>query len=593
MAVTALAAFGVLSRVDETLPVLDLADAYRTKLCAIIQEEYDCTINLRNKYFPAMLPALAAAARLSQLVYDCDKEIKQLHSDVRDRNALTEELERKLSQLRGELKLAEAKVALQRADYNANLRLFKLFWASLADWQRVKDLAKRRKLYDKIMWPSLDALMELDAVAQQKAEQAAAAKGKECTRKPVDRSILVEDWFADYGELSVAADLDRRELAQEYKKLGLYSNIRSEIEDASEPKVSRTSPGMRYFYGREPDPEAWEKITTPIPGGLTWQELQDGKLRSLRVLKSVQVPARSSKENVFRIEQQIGTLKKPKRIKYLLKVSREFPPDSVVRQWSLVVRREPILVPNRERRVIPGVRLRAVAVPVIATAMLAKPTGTGVLTYDIRWSRTASGVKVCQFAGEHVREDLILPYELMDRRTCVKEVQTVVDTKCNALLTLRGLTPQPDERQGYAALQSYLKEKPEDNAAANLFDEATLQLYRARRIEKRARRTIENIYKNVVRRVCSLHGELVIDPIKLAEIKRYATRDLLKANALPTAPRATLQACAVGKLQAMLKAYGLPEVKAKGAKEEPYPSPSQETDLFTSYVKEAAKRKRQ
>ena len=57
----------------------------------------------------------------------------------------------------------------------------------------------------------------------------------------------------------------------------------AEIIEATKPKHSKTSPGMRYQYHRVPDPKPWEKLTLKIPGGLTVRDAIAGKHRSLRL----------------------------------------------------------------------------------------------------------------------------------------------------------------------------------------------------------------------------------------------------------------------------------------------------------------------
>jgi len=561
-----------------------VADEYRGKLCRIHQERHDRTIELRNQYFPTLFAALVRMENIRSRISECEAEIKAHHSDVRDRNALTAELQKRLEKLREQLDSARAEVLRQRKTYNENVRAFDIMWSSFHDWQRVKDLDKRRRLYDKIRWLSTAELKVVDDNLQAKAVANAAAADRECKRKPLPLEDINTDWLTEYGEMDVELDLQKRELGREYQARGLHSAVRSEVDDASDIKEKKNGPGMRYFYGRKPTPRPWEKIPLHIgKGGMLIDNVVAGKCPSLRITKK-------GRSNIISITQQLGTKKQSLRLDYGVHVTREIPADAKLKQWSLIVRRDMILVPNASRKAITRERLRATVTAVVATAGMNKPKGTGLLTYDLSWTRRGEGIEVCRFVGTHVNESVILPMELIERRMRVKEVQQHVDLLCNALLTERGCTPQPKAKQGYEALLVYCRENPEDNGAANLLDTSTLGLYRARRIESKAIRTIESIYKTVAFRVCSLHETIVVDPIKLDKIKRYDTRDLLKVDPLPPKSREYLTACAPGKLQALLKGYGLDMITKKEFGDSEPPKAPRNTDLIMSYVRQAGRK---
>lgn len=526
----AIATFGVYGQPsDDERAVLDLADEYRRELCLLYQQQHNETVDLRDKLYPGLFAAMVESERLYAEIHDLEKAIKAEHSEARDRNAISDEQREHLESLRLARKQAQAEIVSQKKPWLAMLKEFRAVLREAADWKNVKSLAKRRVAYASLAWPA---------------------------------------HLADYAEMWLRIDLDRRELGERYQAAGLHSAIRAEIVEASQPKLGKDKPGIRYRYGHQPNPRPWEKLPLHIPGGLTLADAIAGQSRSLRLTAIYANHPAGGMETVYEVRQQIGTADWPRMIAYRMKLDKEVPLSAQINRWSLVVR-------GRKRFVVPT-----------ATAMdFSKPIGKGLLTYDLTWTVRKSGVQVCEFVGEHVHERLILPTWLVEKRMAVSAAQTACDNAANEFLEQRGIarSKSPGSLHGVEALADFCGMHPQDNAAANKLYDFQRRLKRAHKDAASAIGCIEKIYETVAKRVCCLHSELAADPLNLAKVKRYDKRDLLREDVLPKPSRELLHAVAPGKLSALLKRYGLASAEVP----EGFPGTARSkptTDVFTSWI---------
>ncbi|MDE2472957.1 MAG: hypothetical protein KGL35_30665, partial [Bradyrhizobium sp.] len=152
---------------------------------------------------------------------------------------------------------------------------------------------------------------------------------------------------------------------------------------------------------------------------------------------------------------------------------------------------------------------------------LDKPTGDGTLYCRLSWRRVPGGVLVAEFRGPHACESLVLPDRIVQARMDSKLTLAGCDTEANEFLATIGERPQTGRRQGVVALRQYCFANPDHNAARGLLNSLVLESYLARRVSRRAIRSIEKIYETVVRRVCSLHGEIALAKTDLVRKKKY------------------------------------------------------------------------
>lgn len=540
MKTTALDRFAVRGKVPHgAAPILDLADEFRAAYCEHQQHKHEAFIDLRNDLFPKLLPALERFERAKARIVRLERDIKQHHSEQRDRNAVTVQQHADLKAARVERKESQAVVKTERQPWYDLEKEFREWWKGVADWKNIKTLAKRRELYD-------------------------AARG-ELNRDEKSTSLQA------YANLWMDADVAERELFVEFQNRGLHSAIRAEIIDASKPKKSRTSPGMRYQYGRSPEPRPWEKLSIQFAGGLTLEEAIEGT-RGFLI-------EREDRPDMIRVHQQIGTKDHPCMVSYRVRVHRPIPDDAIFQRWTLQVTKERQVHHMKDSSVRQAERIRGFALPIAKTDERDKPQGNGVLHYDLSWSVCDGGVNVCRFWSDHVNEFLVVPTWLVAARMSVPPTQAECDEQANALLGRRGI--RYEKLQGVSAIEHYSERTPEDTGAANLLDECRLRMWRANRRAKRAERRIEHLYKNVVRRVCRMHDAVAHDKLDLSWAARYATRDLLRIDEIPRESRAIRQAIAPGKIRLAIQQYGL---GASDEVREVPPNNARGTDVFTSYV---------
>lgn len=518
---SALGTFGVYGPPSsDEREVLRTASEYRNALCEIYASRHDATIEHRNEWFPQLYVAMVHFEDLGAKIYRVEKLIKQYHSELRDRNALTEEQDATLTELREQRKEAAAEIKREKKPWLEMFVAFREHWRTQADWKNIKTLAKRRFLYEPIKWPN------------------------EC--------------IAAYGRLWMEHDLSERDLDRQFAPV-LHSAIRAEIKEASKPKLKADGPGMRYTYGRDPQPRPWEKLTLQFSGGLPVGTAS----RSLSIEPTYTNHKASGDATLYDVTQQIGTSENPRLIKYRVKFHRDLPP-AVIQRWSLVVRGD-----------------RRTVIPVCTNLDMTKPVGKGTFTYDLTWTVRKAGVEVAHFWGEHVNERLVIPMWLVARRLVVAEFQLRFDTQANEVLAKLGHPPKPNAKQGMEALAEYAARNTLSADVAQLLDHNQRDMHLVRKDAASAGRCIESIYKTVARRVCSLHDSVIHDTLDIARLKRYDTRDLLREDVVPQKSREILHAVSPGKLREALKSYGL---AASDAVRPEKPGDARETELFTGYV---------
>lgn len=521
----AIGTFGVYGKPsDDEIEVLALADEYRESLVSLLHERHKAMINYRNDRFPELYAAMVRFEAIKAAIWTVEKEIKELHAKVRDKNIVTDDQELRLKELRAERTAANKLYLELRKPWFEMQKDFRDVMKSVEDWKQVKSLPVRKQKYAAIEWP---------------------------------------DDLAEYAEIWIAYDLRQRDLGIEFHKRGLHYTIRGEINAASKPKLSKTGPGMRYEYHRTPREQPWQTITLQIPGGLVVRDAIAGKSKTLRLTPDYSNDKASGRQTVFRVQQQIGTKGGNRTLSYSVKFHRELRLDAVIQRWTLKV-------DGNKRKCI----------PILKQHGLVKPIGDGLLTYDLTWRVCDTGIQVCHFVGTHVNERLIIPTWLMGRRLKIHSTQRRCDEKANELLAYRGATPEAGKRQGFAALESYCATNPNDRLAENLRHDLANRLTRSRKVATKAIRTMEHLYETVVYRVCGLHAAIVNDEIDIAKLKRYDTRDLLRFDPIPKKSREYLQAVAPGKLKALLRGYGL----ASGEMEDDFQGAARNTDVFTTYV---------
>lgn len=557
-----LAAFGVRGKLPvEVDEVLALANEYRDALVSLHHERHCRMIDLRNDYIDGLYDAMVALEFTNAKISEVEKRIKAHHSDVRDRNSVLWPDGEELVDLRALRVRQLALVKSLRLKWYATERAFKLFWTTVAEWKNIKTLAKRRDLYDSITLP--ESADEYTALAPDD--------------KPLDAALVNIEAVERFASLWMEFDMRQRELSQEYQSRGLHSAIRGEIVDASKPAKSLTSPGIMYRYGRPPKPQPWELITQQIVGGATWESILKG---------TPQLSARLIRGTLYEITQQIGTASDPRLIAYRVNVDKAFPSDCRVNRWSLVVRYEKQLVHTKSGTITERLWQRATVNPTIVYDEPSPDTSGPVLRYRLSWTRLTEGVKVAHFWSDGINESIVLPWELVKRRMNLKDVQQASDKAANNLLSFRGITPQPNCKQGFDALVVYCEDNPDDPEALNLMDLCVHANGVARRVAQRATRTIAKIYETVAHRLSETHGSIVHDSLPLAKLKKYDARDLLQSDPLPYGSREVLFAVAPGRFREKLKQCGLiASTEAMGE----MPDAARESSELTTYVLNASR----
>jgi len=528
MATKVISTFGVYGRPsDDEIEVLSLADDFRAALCAIYHRRHRATVDYRDRKFPAIWAAMVEHERLYAVIAEIEKRIKASHSDKRDRNYVAPEDEAALREARDARAELGKQLKTLRAEWSAHLKAFGQWWKNAADWKNVKSLEARRAAYAGLEFP---------------------------------------EEFAEWGAIHCELDLAERDLYRAYQARGLHSAIRAEIVESSKPKLKKDGPGMRYFYGRKPEPKPWQKLTLQFVGGATWAELVTGT-PSLRITPIYTNHPAGGAETVVEITQQIGTADHPRTITYRAKIDRPIDDDNRFQRWTLAVR------DNGKRELLP-----------LAADQPDKPAGNaGAFGYRLRWTVRAEGVEVAKFAGDRINESLILPRWLVAKRMATMDAQAATDNSANDLLESRGISrsKKPGSLHGVEALRKYCVDHPTDSAAGNRLDLFDRQLRRAAKDTASAIRCIEDIYRVTASRVCKLHGAVWHPPIDLAKVKRYDTRDLLREDVLPPESRTILAAVAPGKLRAAIAAWGL----ASSEVEPELPADARETDVVMGYVR--------
>lgn len=131
MSTQAIGTFGVYGRPgDDELAVLATADEFRRELCAVYQARHEALIDWRNETWPDLFAAMVEYERLWHVIAGIEREIKALHSDVRDRNARTPELTERLKAAREERNRQHAVIVRLRGEWLSAQRAFAAWWQS-------------------------------------------------------------------------------------------------------------------------------------------------------------------------------------------------------------------------------------------------------------------------------------------------------------------------------------------------------------------------------------------------------------------------------------------------------------------------------
>lgn len=519
------ATFGVYGRPSEDeQQVLELADEFRLALANLLHRRHRAVTDYRDEHFPELWAAMTEFERWRARIYEIEKAIKAYHSEVRDRNAVTEAQSAELIAARDQRSRWLEAIRAHREDWYTHLRAFSTWWGAAADWKNVKSLARRREAY---------------------------------------ASLRPPPQFASYCAIHQQLDLEERELSRAYQDRGLHSAIRAEIVEATQQKFGETGPGMRYWYGERPTPKPWRKLTLQFSGGVRWRDVLDNNVIGLTATPIYTNHPAGGAETVYEITQQIGTRELPHTVSYSVKLDKPIPDESVIQRWSLVN--------DKGRRSI---------MPIIKD-IPPKRQGDGTFEYTLSWSQRPNGVEIAQFVGEHVQESLVLPTWLVAKRMSYAAAQQACDNRANDFLETRGISrsKRPGSRHGVIALGDYFSEHPTDLTAGNLLDTLQGELRRTSKAAASALRCIEDIYRSTAAKVCRLHAAVFHPAVPLQRAKRYAKRDLLKRDPMTKEERELLHAMAPGKLRAAVAAYGLASGTVRP--ERPY---RPDTDLFTTYV---------
>lgn len=532
MTTQALASFGVYgSAGEDELAVLELANEFREAYCLLQWEWHRTECNLRDVLIPTLFPAMVEASHVAALIWQCEREIKAYHSHVRDRDAVTQEQDQRLRDLRDQQQQAAAILRPLRSQWIARLKAWRDWRKAAADWKNVKSLVRRREAYAALVWPNE---------------------------------------HAQIGTAWCEWDLRCRELSESFQNRGLHSSIRAEIIAASKPKLGKDGPGMSYEFHRSPKPKPWQKITLQIAGGLSIAGAESG-IGSLSLTPRYENHKARGAERIYRVRQQIGTISHPRWVEYSVKFHRPLPENLRIQRWTLVVKGS-----------------RRTCVPVFAGVELRKPRGEGTVTCTIDVQRVAGGVRVATFAGCNINETLIVPQWIVEEAMAVSAAQIIADTQANSLLAERG-EPTPHARfQGTTALLAYCKRNPDDTAAAEELRGHERCLAVALKESQRARRCITSIYETVTYRVAARHSTLVLISPNLAKQKRKKTRDLLQPDPLSDNVRLLRQTVAPGRLKELLLRSGMEDGEGAASDEaqREHPVVARGTDVFTTYIAE-------
>lgn len=546
--------------------VLELADEYRLGLCQHHWQELRETTAFRNRLVPGIERLEWQLDAVGLVIWTIERDIKRHHSDVRDRNAVTDEQREALAAARERRQGYSAALREKRERWAAFLATYKASWNQLADWKNVKSLERREEMYRDPDWGRAldDARRTLEAAAN---DESLDPREREAARKRYEKC----DWsvspalLAEYGAIVMPHDLARRQLSREYQDRGLHSGIRGEIDPASRPKRGKDGPGIRYNCKAFEPPAPWRKLVVQFPGGLTVADAAAGRSRMLRI-------ERGENPRIVRVYQRITGGASPVEIDYLVKVHRTLRLDDVIMRWALVI-------DQRQDRTPDGYWKRTAHVTLQHDLPSKHQAGGPPLYCRLRWTVRRAGVEVAEFWSERVHERLILPHWLVDRRILLAETQAAVDRRANDLLEQHGVTVSGRQSTGLAALQDHLREHPDEELQRNLgFLER--RVHRARQVQRWSISTITKIYETVAYRLAAIHGAVWIKPLDLATVKRYNTRDLLREDRIPRDSRKVLAACAPGRLKDRL----LKAMPASDEAEPPEPDAARGSDVFTSYV---------
>lgn len=566
--------YGVYGRAtQEELSALELADRLRQAIHAEHLAEHRATIDFRNERFPELWDALCEKEHVSALIYAAEREIKAVHSDVRDRNYVSEDQEEALVELRLRRKRAQTRAKEARRPWSRFLSAFSAAWSAAANWKDVKDLAKRKEMYASLqIGPAL-------CEAKRRSEAAIAEAKNEDERTKAQNRYDRIGWessmelLIEFGKIRMRHDLARRELLHAAQADGMHSGTKGEIAEATAPKTGKDGPGTRYSYHDSRPPSKWRKLVVQFAGGLRVEDAIAGEDKRLSLRRDSKWP------NVLCVRQQIGTADRPRFAEYRVKLHRPLSPEMVMQRWALVI--EEVHGASEIVRQKTGVKTRRSVIVTVSKDIPSKAHGTEVLNVWLGWSLGRDGTcRVAQLRSKHVSEDVILPAWLMRRRVRVSSVEAKCDQEANELLLERHVILGELKLKGVCALEQWSKDTGEEIPELR---DLLVRPRRARMVESWAVETIRHVYRTVAARMGRLHGSVRFFRFDLKQMVRYDTRDLLAQNAAPDIVRRVRFAVAPGKLKAALL-EALPEEDASDEVMARPPAIARSTDVFTSWV---------
>lgn len=556
--------YGVLAEAGERERyLLTLADEYRLALFGSYLAEHRETQAFRAQLLPDLADAERRLELVGAVIHYWETQIKATHSEVRDRNAVTDEQREQLAAARERRREYARRARKGRAKWKAFFAAYRAAWKAHADWKNVKSIEKRAVEVRRIDWAASLAAAESTARGEiDAAEDAAAEKSR--------RRYDAVDWNVDAGllqefaDIVIPRDMERRHLSRAYQDRGLNSGTRGEIDAATRPKIAKDGPGIRYKSTWTDPPKPWRKLVVQFAGGLRVGDALAGRSKALTLS-----PHR--RENSMRFAQQIGTQKLPQTATGVFRAHRPLREDDVIQRWALVIEQRPDDTAD-------GYWKRTVHVTV-ARNLPPKSGGKDVLGCRLSWTRRKAGVEVARFWSATVNESLILPNWLLENRMRLHDVQAVCDHAANEALKRLGRDVR--KSSGVSALGDALHDGAGDDEARRLHERLTRAVRRAKHQTRWATNAIRKIYETVAARLAATHGAAWgLDALDLRRLKQYATRDLLKEDRIPLRSRTLLAAVAPGKLKAAIQA-------ALPASDEEPPEPpgdARKSDIFTSYV---------
>lgn len=444
------AKFGIYGKASEKeQKYLNLANDYKDRLLNIKQNFYRRRIDLRNEYWPEIFEYLTAKSVISAKIYECEQAIKAKNIEQRTRNSITEK--------RNEL-LELKKQYKQHQDKNKNI--FEPYWASINYVNQIKsDKAKKNKKW--------------------------YLRGN---------SDLKYNFEIDYYELLCEERDSEKQLSIEFQKLGLLSDIRSEVAEAT--KKAKVS------YYKITNESSVRKLTIQIKGGgLSFKSLLDGKSSVLNI--------NCLKNNLYKIKQRVGAGPKYEFIEYILKIHRAIPNDCIIQRWSVC---------------FDDMGKRYVSPTISRQSGFQKPIGKGTVAYDLNWREDKDELIVAYILSEKMEEQITLPRWLCNNFRYCFELDAEIDLLCKLQL---GVSGQKSGNNNYQRLETYILNNPDDQESIAVFHSASRKKLKRKKLYRRATRARNNIYLYAVDKIRRNHSEIIIDKIKISDLSRNKNKNIL------------------------------------------------------------------